>query len=374
MTVPNEFKTDCRQFRTDRPCAPHKRDGRACADCDEYDPVRQRVLVIKLAALGDVLRTTSFLPAIHASFGPCRVTWVTSPQGRELFEGNHLVDEVLSSGDAVTAARLAVEEFDAVLCPDADPAAAALAGVARGKEHRGFKLNEGGEVVPLGEAAEHWFKMGLDDQRKRDNAETYQKLVAELLGLDPGEVGEPILEPSESDRQAVAGFREALGFDGPLVGLNTGAGGRWVYKSWTLEHQTSFLTLMAELGVGVLLLGGPPERQRHAELLSGAQGLPVFDGGNDNACRRFASLVDLCEAVVTGDTFALHVATARKKPVIALFGPTSAAEIELYGRGEKIQPDGLDCLCCYLPRCDVSPHCQALIEPQTVAQAVQHCL
>jgi hypothetical protein len=41
---------------------------------------------------------------------------------------------------------------------------------------------------------------------------------------------------------------------------------------------------------------------------------------------------------------------------------TSAAEIELYGRGEKIVPPGLDCLCCYLPICDKKPHCQALIE------------
>ncbi len=49
------------------------------------------------------------------------------------------------------------------------------------------------------------------------------------------------------------------------------------------------------------------------------------------------------------------------------------AEIELYGRGEKIAPD-LDCLCCYLPRCDRQPHCQALIEPDTVLTAVRRWL
>ena len=54
-----------------------------------------------------------------------------------------------------------------------------------------------------------WEYMGLDDQRKRDNVETYQKLVAELLGLDPGDVREPILEPSESDRHVAASLREA---------------------------------------------------------------------------------------------------------------------------------------------------------------------
>ena len=49
----------------------------------------------------------------------------------------------------------------------------------------------------------------------------------------------------------------------------------------------------------------------------------------------------------------------------------SAAEIELYGRGTKIVPEGLECLCCYLPRCDRVPHCQALIQPSVVLAAVQ---
>jgi ADP-heptose:LPS heptosyltransferase len=68
---------------------------------------------------------------------------------------------------------------------------------------------------------------------------------------------------------------------------------------------------------------------------------------------------------------ALHIAVALAKPVVALFGPTSAAEIELYGQGEKIQPPGLDCLVCYLSRCDKSPYCQELIDPERVASAVE---
>ena len=74
------------------------------------------------------------------------------------------------------------------------------------------------------------------------------------------------------------------------------------------------------------------------------------------------------------NSLAVHVTAARKKPAIVLFGPTSSAEIELYGRGAKITPPGLDCLCCYLPQCDKAPHCQALIAPETVLAAVQQWL
>jgi len=368
-----ELKTDCRHFRWDRPCAPHKRAGRLCPTCPEYDPVRARLLIVKLAAVGDVLRTTALLPAVRRAWPGARITWVTQPAAVALFDGNELVDEVLTTGDAVTAARLAVECFDAVLCPDADPDAAAVAAAAHAGVRVGFGMDVQGRVVPLGPGAERWFRMGLDDRAKRANRDTYQRLAAAVLALDATAVARPVLVPRAEDVAAARHWRASLGFDGALVGLNTGAGGRWLYKQWTLEHQRAFLTAATTAGIGVVLLGGPAERQRHADLLASAAGAPVFDAGNDNDYSRFAALVEQCAVLVTGDTFALHVACARGVPVVALFGPTSSAEVELYGTGEKIVPE-LDCLCCYLPVCDVTPHCQALITPAVVLAAVRRWL
>lgn len=366
-----DLKQDCRHVRWDRPCAPHKRRGKECATCDEYAPVRHRVLMVKLAATGDVLRTTAFLPAIHAAWPQAKVTWLTRKSAVGLFDGNPLVDEVLATDDAVTAARLATETFDVVLCPDADPDAAVLAAMAKGKERRGYVRDAGGRIVPLGPGAARWLAMGLSDRSKKANTQTYQHLVAEVLGLDPAAVREPILEPSKNDSAEAAAFVRGLPGHGPLVGLNTGAGGRWAYKQWTRAHQQTFLRLATDAGLRVLLLGGPEEVATHKELLAAAAGRPVFDGGNHNSYGRFAALIDQCRAVVTSDSLAVHCAAARKVPAIVLFGPTSAAEIEVYGRGSKIVPKDLDCLCCYLPRCDRVPHCQALIEPSVVLAAVQ---
>lgn len=369
-----ELKTDCRHVRWDRPCAPHKQRGKVCGTCDEYAPVRHRVLMVKLAATGDVLRTTAFLPAIHATWPQAKVTWLTRRGAAGLFDGNPLVDEVLTTDDAVTAARLQTEAFDVVLCPDADPDAAALAAMAKGMERRGYVRDGAGRVVALGPGAARWLAMGLSDPAKKQNRETYQKLVAEVLGLDPAAVREPILEPGERDAAEVRAAAAQLPGRGPLIGLNTGAGGRWAYKVWTREHQTTFLRLATDAGLRVLLLGGPEEVETHKALLGGASGRLVFDGGNHNPFGRFAAWIDQCRAIVTSDSLAVHVAAARKVPAVVLFGPTSAAEIELYGRGSKLVPAGLDCLCCYLPRCDRVPHCQALIQPQDVLAAVQRWL
>ena len=365
-----DLKPDCRHFRPDRPCDPHKSTGVTCPSCETYDPCTRRVLVVKLAALGDVLRTTSLLPAIRAKYAGAHVTWLTDDGAVDLLRDNRSIDEVWGSGSAVTTARLRNIEFDTVLCPDADPEAVALAAAARCGERFGFTLDSRGRVIPLGAQAEHWYRMGLSDPLKRKNDQTYQTLVARALALDPGEVGRPTLEPSSVEVAAAARLVDGFGFDGPLIGLNTGSGGRWEFKQWTLENQRGFIELASKHGAGVVLLGGPNESARHRELLSTANGAPVFDAGTSHTFGRFAAIVDRCKAIVSGDTFAMHVATAREIPAVVLFGPTSAVEIELYGPGDKILPEGLDCLGCYLPRCDVTPHCQARISPEMVWSAV----
>ena len=58
------LKTDCRHFPGDRPCRFNKESGQTCPDCPHYARHGTRILVVKLAALGDVLRTTVLLPGL----------------------------------------------------------------------------------------------------------------------------------------------------------------------------------------------------------------------------------------------------------------------------------------------------------------------
>ncbi|HEY6180839.1 MAG TPA: hypothetical protein VIW67_01270, partial [Terriglobales bacterium] len=60
---PREVAFDCKFFLGDRPCVWHKADGVLCT-CERYQKVEQRLLIIKLDAMGDVLRTTALLPPL----------------------------------------------------------------------------------------------------------------------------------------------------------------------------------------------------------------------------------------------------------------------------------------------------------------------
>ncbi len=65
----------------------------------------------------------------------------------------------------------------------------------------------------------------------------------------------------------------------------------------------------------------------------------------------------------------MHLSLALGKRTVVLFGPTSAAEIELYGLGEKVVPK-MECLSCYKNSCDYVPNCMDLISTDMVEAAV----
>jgi len=363
-----ELRRKCRHFPGDRPCRFHKETGVICPECSHFSERGTSVLIIKLEALGDVLRTTSVLRALHRRYEPCSVTWVTSRAATDLFAGNDLVDEVLAASDAAIP-MLQAREFDLVINPDASPMSCALASMARGRRKQGFTLSPEGHVEPLGAAAEEWLRLGSFDHLKKENRKTYQRILHDMCELDPA--GQHIvLNLTENESSNAASMKRLLepGCRGPIVGVNTGAGARWTHKKWRVDGFIELIgMLLDETDAGVMLLGGTAERERNARIKSHF-GSRVADACQENL-RDFIREVGLCDVVVTGDTLALHAALGLKKRVVALFGPTSPWEVDVYDLGQKIVA-GLECVCCYKADCDNKPNCMDMIDAREVFRAL----
>jgi len=369
----SELAVDCRFFLGDRPCVWHKREGVTCR-CGYYEAIGDRVLIVKLDAMGDVLRTTSLLPVIAAQHQAPRITWLTRPESLPLLENNPLIGQVIALGPDATLALL-TREFDRVINMDAGQISAGLASLARSERKDGFVLHTKGFVQSTNPAAEAWLRLGVDDGLKRQGTRTYQAWMTDILLADTPTSGY-VFELRAEEIGAGRKHLERLGVrtDRPLIGLNTGAGGRWPLKQWRLE---GFVELMTELsranGAQFLLLGGPAEEARNAAICRATEGQAVFDPGCHNPVRHFAALLGGCDVVVTGDTLAMHLALALKRRTVVIFGPTSAPEIELYGLGEKVIPD-MTCLSCYKNACDFVPNCMDLVSTDMVASAVKRQL
>ncbi len=369
------LKPDCAHFPGDRPCKFNKLEGRVCDNCSDYSPVcgdrpENSIIIIKLDALGDVLRTTAVLPAIKKSLPKSHITWITKRNAVPVFENIDLVDHVVAFEDTAEVVRVAALYYDILIHPDASPQSAPLASMINAFQKYGFITGATGKVIPATPQAEEWFEMGAFDHLKKANKKTYQQIIHEIANLhyEKGEI-QVRLTPEELDFRDR--FIEANGLSGKkfILGINVGASGRWQLKQWRMEGFVELIRFLYQVvpDIQILLYGGKEEETRINELLERFPSL--LSTGTNNNLRQFFALMDIPHVVITGDTMALHAATALRKRVICLFGPTSYYEIEDYGRITKIYPK-MDCLVCYKPSCDFNPNCMDLISTQMVLDAV----
>jgi ADP-heptose:LPS heptosyltransferase len=357
--------TDCRQYRGSSPCEPHKRDGRECEGCDLYDPIVDQVLVVKLGAMGDVLRTSALLPDIVAAHERAAVTWITLPESLEIVRANPHVHRALGADGA--APILTTRRFDAVYALDADEAGLALARMANAPVRRGFRAGEHGTAVgvePGGD--ETLFRLGVNDAAKRANRRSYLELLLATAGLRYSG-RRPSIVLGEDERDAVRA--EFADLPRPWIGVNAGASDRWQHKRWEPHHAAAFVARLHDEGMSAILFGAGDDVAANRALAKrfGARVRSFESIGRP--LRLFAALAEL-DALVTTDTLAMHAAWAFHRPIVALFGPTSAAEIDLGADDLKLTAD-LQCLSCYRRTCDIERHCMELLTADVVFGALR---
>ncbi len=336
-----------------------------------------RVLVIKTGALGDVLRTTAILPGLAVKCDPLELVWLTARGAEPLVQHHRLVQRVVAvdlkseASLAAATAELRRERFDWIISLDDEAPLCALAtelaAHSPGARLSGAHFGADGARTYTADVAP-WFDMGLlsklgkerADRLKIVNQRTHPAIYAEMLGI---EEGRPELPLDDAARAHAAAFALRHGLEGVrAIGLNTGAGGRWTSKGLPVERVIALgAALDAELrrsdGAApvFVVLGGPAEGERNAALLAGLAevGVRAVDGGTDNGLLEFAALLEQLDLLITSDSLALHLGVARDVPTVAFFAPTSAAEIELYGLGEKVASTAPDA-CSYRPDADNS--------------------
>lgn len=312
----------------------------------------KRILIIKLAAIGDVLRTTPILPVLKEKYPNVHITWITDNNSLHVLEENPYIDRLLTA-NYENALRLQVEKFDMLICLDKDSVASSLASMVKADQKLGFALSEKGLLYPLNTEADYLFRLGVSDELKfRQNKKTYQQLIFEALGFET-KYGEYIIHlPQKYTSYGEQLMNQWRINNGKLIiGLNTGSGKRFATKRWEIEGFIELADrLSKDLGAQVILLGGTEEVERNKEIATKAT-YNVVDSGCHHSLKEFMGLINQCHLVVTGDTLALHLAIALKKYVVTFFGSTCHQEIDLYGRGKKLVAD-VDCAPCYRGNCD----------------------
>ncbi|MBD2716553.1 glycosyltransferase family 9 protein [Microvirga sp. STR05] len=351
--------SDCRYFRGDLPCRPNKEHGYVCSDCPVYAPVQKRILLIKLGAIGDVIRTTPLLRRLRQEYPSCYITWLTLtpailPQGE--------VEEILKF-DFASALQLMARRFDIAINLDKEKEACTLLLKVEAAAKFGYTLREyDGVAWPQNEQAHHKFLTGVFDQLSLQNQKPYVQEIFELCGFDFR--GEEYVFDTHEDK----GYDwSALPPSRPRIGLNTGCGDRWTTRLWSDEKWIALITQLQAAGYTPVLLGGEAEHARNRVLqeATGAAYLGTFP------LQQFINLMHQMDGIVTQVTMAMHISIALRKPTILMNNIFNPYEFDLYGRGQLVGPDK-QCVCFYRGSCQLGISCMEDLPAEKVFEAVRN--
>jgi len=350
------YKADCLHFKGHMPCKPHKQHGYHCDNCKVYTPISKRILIIKLGAIGDVIRTTPLVVKFKTLYPNCKITWLTwtpdiLPQSQ--------IDEILK-WDVNSIFCAQNSQWDIAINLDKEKEAGALLKVLDATEKFGFVLKNN-EIQPYNEQANHKFFTGIFDDVSKENTKSYLQEIFEICGFK--HQGEPYLMDTHDDKN----YTWNLPNNKKIIGLNTGCGGRWTTRLWSIDKWVELVKILKlqHPDAEILLLGGEAEDARNKEIQqrSGAMYLGYF------SLYEFINLVNKCHLVVTQVTMGMHITLALGKRIILMNNIFNPNEFDLFNKGEIVMPDKA-CKCFYRGSCLDGISCMENLPAQKIATSV----
>ena len=377
MSMPSLDIPRCKNFSGYKPCLSYKNClANGCQQENATTRIGTKILIISLDAMGNVLDNTAILPAVKRKYPESTIWWITMENARNILVHNEYIDRVFVWRDEDRMILRAVA-FDVVLNADKTDYACSFAGELRAPVKLGFLLNDDGKVVPANDGALYNYQMGNDDELKfRQNTRTGIDIIHETFELEFRK-DEYTFRLAEEEEAFAAAYAKKAGIDGTttVVGFNTGCSNLFPNKKMTIAQHVKLINAMAkDRGLTIVLLGGREDTERNKEILAKlkpAVRKKVVATPTTEGLRRGACYLACCDIVITGDSFGMHLAIALRKYVIAWFGLSCWAEIELYGRGEKLIPEGLHCAPCWKKVCPYNLECIDMIDLDRIVSLVR---
>jgi len=92
-----------------------------------------QILIIKLGAIGDVIRTTAVLPGLKEKFKDSVIDWITKKEALDILKNNNLINKIFLI-DENAETELKNKEYNLIINLDDDNEACKLATETNHKE------------------------------------------------------------------------------------------------------------------------------------------------------------------------------------------------------------------------------------------------
>jgi len=339
--------------------------------------VVQKVLIIRLSSIGDVIHCTPVARSLKISWPDCKITWLVGEVSAELLRDNPYIDEIivwsrekfekyLRSFEFQKALamwtslkeQLSAKSFDVVLDIHGLFLTGMIAklartdrriGMSQAKELNSFFMTE--TAAPCG--------LHITD-----------KYLGVLRPLGISSIDHQMfLAISEEERVFAQNFLAVERIGPHEKFLIVIPGTTWLSKNWPTDLFAQTIQILCK-EFKIVMCGGKAEVELGRKIQEQA-GVPMINAVGKTGLLEMAALIEKGAVVIAGDTGPLHIAAALMVPTVSIFGPTNPITYAPLGQGNAIVVNNLPCSFCHKVICPQgNAICMSSITPQAVADQV----
>jgi len=333
----------------------------------------KRILIIQTAFIGDVILCTPLIKILRKTFPDSTVSFLLIPETKKVLENNPHLNEILvydkrkkkgigSFLQIVTKIR--ERRFDLAVIPHRSLRSSLLAYLSGIPQRIGFDKSTGAFLFT------HKIIYPL-------NIHEVDRNLSLLSGFNPHLIDtSPELFPSAEDfsyaRKLLldSGIREK----DKIVGIAPGS--VWATKRWLPERFAEVSQLLIrKVGAKVVFLGSADDQNLCERIANLMKDKPVSLAGRTDILQS-AAIISFCKVILSNDSAPVHIASALRRPVVAIFGSTIPEfGFAPYGEGYLVIEKKMDCRPCGIHGRGKCPQkhfrCMKDITTEEVFQAVR---
>jgi ADP-heptose:LPS heptosyltransferase len=323
-----------------------------------------RVLIVLLGAIGDVVRALPLAERLRAAWPTATIAWAVEPAAAPMVEGHRAIDRVIRferqrGAPAFFPFLAALRAFAPDLTLDLQRHL--KSGVAswwsRAPLRLGFDRRNGREG--------NW----LFNNRHVPALDHFSSKVghflsfADCLGVPAAAVSFGLLPTAAETARARQLVGAASGYAAFFVGST------WPSRFWFAVPAATVCRALAESGRRVVLIGGPSDRAFVDELLAADPG-PVIDCVGKTSLREAMAILAEAAVAFGPDSGPMHIAAAVGTPVVSLWGATSPRRSAPWGFESLAIEGRAPCVPCYRKQCPIGRVCMQSITAAEVLAAI----
>ena len=326
----------------------------------------RKILIIKPAAIGDVLLCTPVAENLRHNFPDAKIVFLTQKFCKEVLTGNPFIDRILTYDLKLDNGRCIIrnirkQKYDLIIDLFGNPRTAIITFRSGARYKVGYRFNWRSiayniKVTPRGGEV-HNVEFNLDSLRA---------LGLEIITDKPKFYLNPI------HHEFAENFFKLNGLDkSNVIGINPS--GTWPTKVWYSEK---FIGLIKRLNskYKLLLFWGLPNELKEAEKIKSAAGENIYLIPETDL-KYMAALQMKCKVFLTNDTGPMHIAWINGVNTAAIFGPTNPKlQGPLSVNSVVILNETLPCLGCNLTQLSQCPNEHKCMRDLTVDYVIEKLL